>query len=189
MKKFLNILLIVVLVSSLGINLYQYKRFVNTYNDWANSYIDIFTRTLQSVKEIQSTKEKSQQNLHAYALWYEPQRLTDLGNFLDSMLQRPQMSVLARLGLELQYFSMDVWDKNGLKQPTRSDNNSIPSLDDLAKLNEVYIIYRNHFTDSVIRSRNFEQQRQALIEANREIKSKGLDGLLKNPSSLDAGIQ
>ncbi|WNR46904.1 hypothetical protein [Paenibacillus roseipurpureus] len=190
MKKLFTLVFTVILICNLGINFYQYKRLVHSYNVVADKFIFQLDKAKQSAEGIQKTIDESQLSLYADDLWYAPDHIADYGSLLDSMVQNSTSykSILSHVGTDLANFTLDVWSKNGLKQPIRSGNNPLPSPVDTAKLKEVYTIFRNHFTDSIIRHTDYEKQRQALLDAHQEIKSKGLDQLLKNPTMFDMGM-
>lgn len=105
-------------------------------------------------------------------------------HFTAGIVQVPRLSAdhdgyLGKVGDELRMFTIGVWNRSNVPDPKPgSPDNPLPSMDDLAKLSQVYKLYATHFTGKVVLSQDAKQQKQALLAAHETIRQQGLDQLL-----------
>lgn len=189
MKKYI-VMLSVLLTISVIFNICQQNRWRNVYEKIAVDYQYSLVSTITYLSEMEKSNDTRILSLNAVRVWDAPKQLSEKGYYLNLMVTKPANNVNAfqKVGVELLFITNDIWKRNGITvEPTPGADNKAPSKDDLSKLTRIYQIYRKYFTDTVIWSRDYEMQREAILSAHNEIKQQGLDSVFSNQWILDAG--
>lgn len=181
MRRWVPYIVAAALLLSLGYNVYQKVSFNRLYWYWGSTLIDRLINGRQLIDQVITETDPGRQSAGAFAMQEAPKEIQTLGSNLDVMLSRvwpfPE-TYLGRVGLDLNMFTVGVWNRSNTEYLPGSQMNPLPPGDELARLSRVYTIYADHFPDRVVFSQSPSRHRQALKAAHAQIRAEGLDELL-----------